>query len=299
MGYIFDAMNRPDDGSKGVKPAGHPGNAAPSVPGAESAAPLPHFDPPGQASDPLPLTPNPLSAEQMHRIDDRVIALREPSSIMAEEYRSIRTGILARWQQRRHLTHTITSATPQEGKTITSMNLGFTFAELRNRRTIVIEADLRLPQFAKLLSLSEGLGLVGVLEDGVALRDAVRTVEGSRLHILPAGRRVNSNAVELLGGTNFPTLLRRLRESYDHVLIDTPPVIELADAGIVGAQSDDVFLIARLQRTPRPLIEQAIRTLASYNAPVAGLIATDQQLGVGNYYYRYGYRYGYRYSQAA
>lgn len=302
MGYIFDAMNRSDGGRKGSNPGTTP-TPAPGTPGAatpplkESAgfdvAPTPDLTP-------IPLNTQPLSPEQMDRIDDRVLALREPSSIMAEEYRAIRTGILARWQQRRHLVHTITSATPQEGKTITSANLGFTFAELRNRRTIVIEADLRLPQFSKLLSLPESPGLVGVLEDNAPFKDAIRTVEGSRLHILPAGRRVNSNAVELLGGTTFSTLIRKLRDAYDHVIIDTPPVIELADAGIVGAQSDDVFLIARLQRTPRQLIEQAIRTLGSYNAPVAGIIATDQQRGMGHYYYyRYGYRYGYRYSQAA
>ena len=72
-------------------------------------------------------------------------------------------------------------------------------------------------------------------------------------------------------------------------------VVELADAGIIGAMSDDVQLIVRMGRTPRPLVEQAIRTLSSYNAPVAGLIATDQTRHRGRYYYKYGYRYRYRY----
>ncbi|MCE9589136.1 MAG: CpsD/CapB family tyrosine-protein kinase [Planctomycetes bacterium] len=292
MGYIFDAMNSSDAGRGGAKPPAASSTQNPQEPRG--------FSPLLPESGPIRINPGPLSEEQKSVIDDRVVALRDPSSIMAEEYRSIRTGILARWQQKRRLVHTITSATPQEGKTITSVNLGFTFAELRGRRSIVIEADLRLPQFSRLLSLPESPGLVGVLDETSDLNDAIRTVEGSRLHILPAGTRAGNQAVELLGGSTMTTLLRRLRENYDHVIIDTPPVIELADAGIIGGQSDDVFLIARLQRTPRPLIEQAIRTLASYNAPVAGIIATDQQRGIGHYYYyRYGYRYGNRYTAAA
>ena len=91
-------------------------------------------------------------------------------------------------------------------------------------------------------------------------------------------------------------LLKTLRGKYDHVIIDTPPVIELADAGIVGAMSDDVLMIVRMCRTPKLLVEQAIRTLNSYNAPVAGLIATDQKRRLRRYYhYRYGYRYNHRY----
>lgn len=230
-------------------------------------------------------------------VDDRVVAMTAPASIMAEEYRSIRTAILARWENKRHLIHTITSATPQEGKTITSLNLGLSFAELRNRRTIVVEADLRLPQFNKLLDLpTDGPGLVDVLNDEASLKDAIFEIGDSKLHVLPAGRRVGNEAVQILSSKPMINLLKTLRGKYDHVIIDTPPVVELADAGIVGAMSDDVLMIVRMCRTPKMLVEQAIRTLNSYNAPVAGLIATDQKRRLRRYYhYRYGYRYNHRY----
>ena len=129
---------------------------------------------------------------------------------MAEEYRSIRTGILARWQQKRNLVHTITSATPQEGKTLTSLNLGFSFSELRNRKTIVIEADLRLPQFAKLLGLPESPGLVGVLEDGADWEKALCKVGPNGLDLLQAGRRVHDQAVQLLSGATMVSLPKSL-----------------------------------------------------------------------------------------
>ena len=291
MGYVFDAMNRTDDAntprhessseSKGL------GNLPPVDLGHDEAPAAFKFNPPQDDT--------PRDAVNTDGIDDRLVAIVEPSTSTAEEYRSIRTGLLAKWEHRRHLVHTITSATPQEGKTITSLNLGLTFAELRNRRTIVVEGDLRLPQFKKLLKLDDCDGLVGVLADGAELSGTIQTVAND-LHVLPAGRPINRNAVSLLSRQKMADLLKALRREYDHVIVDTPPVVELADAGILGAMSDEVLLIARMNRTPKTLVEQAIRTLKGYNAPVAGLIATDQTHHRSRYYYyRYGYRYQYRY----
>ena len=227
-------------------------------------------------------------------VDDRLIGLREPGSVMAEEYRAIRTSLLARWNNERHIVHTITSATPQEGKTITSLNLGLTFAELHNRRTIVIEADLRLPTFEKLLHLGTDKGLIGYLRGEYNLNEVIHQIADNGLHIIPAGGRANNDAVQMLSSQRMCALIDHLRSVYDHIIIDTPPVVELADAGILGSQSDDVLLIARMNRTPRMLIDQAIKTLTSYNAPVSGMIATDQKrIRNKHYYYRYGYRYRY------
>lgn len=229
------------------------------------------------------------------RVDGRLVGLLDPTSVMAEEYRSIRTSILARWQNRRHLVHTITSGTPQEGKTITSLNLGLIFAELRNRRVIVVEADLRLPQFANLLGLDESKGLTDVLEDKATLSESIHRVGESALHVLPAGHCAHDQAVQLLSGNNSANLIPRLRRMYDHVIIDTPPVVELADAGILGALSDEVMLIVRMDRTPKPLFQQAVRVLQNYNAPIGGIIATDRHEARSGYYHKYGYRYRYRY----
>jgi len=255
--------------------------------------PEPPAEPPAE-SPPVPTLR--LTSEWLQQIDDRLVSLTEPSAQMAEEYRGIRTSLLARWEHRRHLIHTITSATPQEGKTITSLNLGLSLAELRNRKTIVIEADLRLPTFNKLLHLGESKGMIGYLRGEAEVEDVIQTMEGTALHIITAGSRASNDAVQLLSSNRMIKLLEYLRTKYDHVIIDTPPVIELADAGILGGLSDEVMLIARISRTPKPLVEQALRALRSYNAPVAGVIATDQERGRNRYhYYRYGYRYRYRY----
>ncbi|QDU34005.1 Tyrosine-protein kinase YwqD [Poriferisphaera corsica] len=243
------------------------------------------------ASDNLIIEATP---EWINCVDDRLIALREPGAVMSEEYRSIRTSLLARWNHEKHLVHTITSATPQEGKTITSLNLGLSFAELHNRKVIVIEADLRLPTFEKLLHLGTKRGLVGYLRGEYELDEIVHELSPNGLFVIPAGGRANNDSVQMLSSKRMQNLLEHLRTSFDHVIIDTPPVIELADAGILGSQSDDVILIARMSRTPRALIDQAKKVLSSYNAPVSGMIATDQKRSRHkHYYYRYGY--GYRY----
>jgi protein-tyrosine kinase len=322
MGYVFDALNRNDDG----QPT-DPTPAAPTPGGEgerqETAGPCdaPASETPQDAAESLkfeqwadsksaqgtastaqahPVVPQgpPLkfTSKWTENLDDRLVSLTEPSSQLAEEYRAIRTSTLARWDHKRNLIHTITSATPQEGKTITSLNLGLSFAELRNRKTIVIEADLRLPTFNKLLHLGESPGMVGYLRGEAELDEVIQKLEGNALHVITSGSRASNDAVQLLSNQRMARLLDVLREKYDHVIIDTPPVIELADAGIVGGLSDEVMLIARISRTPQPLIQQALRALNSYNAPVAGVVVTDQERSKNRYhYYRYGYRYRYRY----
>ena len=329
MGYIHDALNRANDDNDDRRakrdsdgsiegPSGQAEqnaqlshkldpNGGPKGPGVEAPAEI-FSDPTGNGPDqPSTYKLNPgayvnpgdvagraFDGVRTEGIDDRLVALTEPASLMSEEYRAIRTGIMARWEHRRNLVHTITSAAPQEGKTITSLNLGLSFAELRNRRTVVIEADLRLPQFTRLFNLPTGPGLVNVLQDEAELLDA--TVEVGPLHLIAAGGRANDRAAQLLHSSRMVSLLEQLRQRYDHVIIDTPPVIELADAGILGAMSDELILIVRMGHTPRTLVDQAVRTLASCNAPVAGVLATDQPRRQGRYY-KYGYQYRYRYTE--
>lgn len=227
------------------------------------------------------------------RFDDRVVVATEPSSRASEEYRLIRTSLLARWEQRRNLVHTITSATPQEGKTITSLNLGLSLAELHERRTIVIEADLRLPSFEDMLHIGSTTGLLAYLRNQATAEQIIETVPGSNLSVITAGGRAGRNAVSLLGSGRMKSLLSMLRTRYDHIIIDTPPALDLADAGILGGFSDEVLLVARMRLTPRPLIEQAVRVLRSYHTPIGGVIATDQEEVTAAYSYAYSYRYRY------
>ncbi len=220
--------------------------------------------------------------------DERLGVLGNPAGVVAEECRAIRTSLLARWQNKRHLVHTLTSAVPQEGKTLTSLNLAAAFAELRTRHTLVIEADLRRPQFTRLLGLEESPGLADLLEGTATVEAALHAVGPRGLHVIPAGRATGNQAIDLLSSPRLGTLLAQWRRRYDDIFIDTPPVLELADAGIIGALSDEVLLAVRLGHTPRGLVDKATRILLTYNAPAAAVIGTDRGVGE-NGYQGYGY----------
>ncbi|WP_145446311.1 CpsD/CapB family tyrosine-protein kinase [Mucisphaera calidilacus] len=323
MGYIFDALKRSgQDGAKRSEQA-PPAASAPSEP----VAPTPAADGPSTEASPGPFAAllsdqdltegldggsgyaSDVSAEeasfgpigvigQEHTsgssaFDDRMVVATNPGARAAEEYRLIRTSLLARWEQKRNLVHTVTSAMPKEGKTITSLNLGLSLAELSERSTIVIEADLRLPSFESMLNVGATAGLLACLRGESSLENAIVRVPGTSLSVITAGGRAGRQAVGLIGSEKMKMLLGQLRSRFDHVIIDTPPVLDLADAGILGGISDEVLMVARMRHTPGPLIEQAVRVLQSYHTPIGGLIATDQEAAVGSYQYAYAYRYRY------
>lgn len=306
-GTAADGADTPESNDAGHAAESH--GTAPSLAVAiENPAPAAWTpdDPAGYAIEPDPLAFDSIDSSEplepsrtlsfeearSRSVDDRIVLLTDPGCQFAEEYRAIRTSLLARWQNRRNLVHVVTSATPQEGKTITSLNLGLTMGELRSRRTIVVEADLRLPAFGKLMGLDDNLGLVPYLNGDASLEASTHRIGERGVYVLPAGESAFDDAVSLLSGPRMQSLIDTLRRRFDHVIIDTPPVIELADAGVLGGISDDVLLVARMRRTSKRLIEQAISTLKSYNAPVGGLIATDHTPGFGRYQaYRYRYRY--------
>ena len=286
MGYLSEAMNRADGSDPqdlGAAPS-HRSETGLRLAGLDDAAPPPEDAPPGPSE---PRRGPSVATDPAERVDKRLVLISNPTGVLAEEYRALRTSLLARGNHRRHLVHTITSACASEGKTITTLNLGFSLSELPDQRILVVEGDLRLPRFASLLDLPQRPGLAQVLCGSCDLSRAVRRLGGSNMSILPAGPPAKEQAVRLLSSSAARNLIKRLRSKYDHVIVDTPPVVELADAGILGALSDEVILVVKMQRTPRPLIEQAIRVLANYNAPVAGLIATGEANKHHGYYHQY------------
>ena len=286
MGVVFDAINK-HAGTAGL-------HAQPTDAGLDFAPPPdPDSDADRRLSGRLaPVRTLPLvrDAQALAGIDDRLVALTDPGSVMSEEYRAIRTRLMVQWHNQRNLIHTLTSATPKEGKTITALNLGFSFAEITDRQIVVVECDLRIPVFARMLNLPAGPDLGQLLQGQATLGEAIRPTVSPNLSVIPAGTESGEEATQLLGSGAMSELLDRLRRQYDHVFLDTPPVIDLADAGIVGRQSDDVILVVRMNRTPRHLIEQAIRTLNSYDTHLTGSILTyrHQWTVSGEYGYHYG-----------
>lgn len=218
----------------------------------------------------------------------QVIVHHDRGSVITEQYRAIRTQILARGRNRKLQVHAVTSSAPEEGKSVTTINLGMTFSELRNQKILLIEGDLRRPTFHKLFNRQATPGLIHLLRgQETDIDKAIHPTAYDNLQFMPAGDRDFVSSTELLSSPKMHQILDRLRDRYDHIFLDTPPVITVTDACILGAMADETLLVVRLNRTPSDLVDRAKRLLRASNCDVAGVILTHMVAATSKYLYRY------------
>lgn len=217
-----------------------------------------------------------------------VVAHHDRGGMITEQYRAIRTQIVARARNRKVQIHTVTSSVPEEGKSVTTANLGVTFSELKDQRTLLLEADLRKPSFEHLFQRHCEKGVLSYLRGETdSLKDITYETVYDNLHFMPAGGYSVDQSTELLSSARLARLLDRLRDEYDHIFIDTPPVVTVTDPCIVGALADQTLLVVRLNKTPSDAVERAKRLLRAANCEVAGVILTHLHHDVPQYRYRY------------
>ena len=202
-----------------------------------------------------------------------LVMLSEKRSVWAERFHRLRT-VLVNSEQQDEPTQVIvvTSAAPEEGKSMISMNLALSFAADKNERTLLIDADLRRPTIAGWLQPAPQLGLGEVLTELAALDHAVLNLENSPLKVLPAGRPVQQPA-ELLAADTTRELLQTLRARYDRIIIDTPPIVPFTDADLIGGLSDGVIIVTRAGRTAISSYEQAVEAVTSTR--ILGTVLND------------------------
>jgi capsular exopolysaccharide synthesis family protein len=169
----------------------------------------------------------------------------------------------------------VTSPQPGEGKTTVAVNLAMTIAE-HGARILLIDADLRRGRVAALLGVPQEPGLAEVLLGGIAARSVIHQVQvgsASQISVMPGGRTVH-NPPALLGN-QLESLLRVVREDFETIIIDSPPVNVIADAAVIGARSDGVLLVARAAVTNRRALAYAVDQLRHVGAPVLGAVLND------------------------
>ncbi len=239
-----------------------------------------------------PITGAHVGLDSLNGYSADVVVHHDRGSIITEQYRAIRTQILARARNRRVQTHVITSSAPEEGKSVTTVNLGIAFSELRSQRTLLLEGDLRRPAFAKLFDRPTPNGLLQYLRGETDDIDSiVYPTVYDNLQFLPAGGKEFAHSTELLSSPRMHNLLDRLKDTYDHIFIDSPPVITVTDACILGANCDQTLLVIRLHKTPTEVVDRAKRLLRASNCEIAGVILTHMEMELSRYLYRYGYTY--------
>jgi capsular exopolysaccharide synthesis family protein len=225
------------------------------VPGAPNAA---------RAHGPTPPSPtmtDTIESVTVH-LNPVLIAGLAPKSLAAEQYRQLRTRLSHTEGATALRTILITSPQKGEGKSVTAANLALTMAQELQRRVVLVEADLRKPSLQELLGLPPGVGLAEYLAGACELRDAMKFLPHHNLAVLPAGA-APTNPAELLGSTAMRRLLDQLRTRFDRVILDTPPVLPLADVAVLAPIVDGTLLVVRAGVTPKPAIENALRAFDS------------------------------------
>lgn len=177
-----------------------------------------------------------------------------------EAYRGLRTKLMLVQTQSGLRTITISSSVPNEGKTLTVMNLGLCYAQLPGQRVLVIDADLRTCGFTRLLGYSGTTGLAQVLTGELTPNEVILATNQDNFFVLPAGS-VSTPSVEHFAGSAWQKLLDWCCESFKVILVDTPPILPLADFELISAACDGIVLVVRAHHGQRELIQKTARTL--------------------------------------
>ena len=215
-------------------------------------------------------------------------ALLEPHSDLAEASRTIRTAVFFGAPKDRCRTLLGTSPTPGDGKSTLASNLAIAMAQ-SGKRVLLVDADLRMPSQHAIFHASNESGLTALLTGEATLEQVIRGTPVEGLQVLPAGPKPH-NPSEVLNSPMFAELLEVLSERYDHVVIDSPPVMGVADARIIAASCDMTVLVLRSEKSTRRLSELSRDGLVSVGANVLGVVINDVTPQTGQTYGYYGYR---------
>jgi capsular exopolysaccharide synthesis family protein len=221
-------------------------------------------------------------------------AIKQPKSGVAEAYRAVRTSVLLGRAGAAPKTILITSALPKEGKSTSSANIAAVLAQ-RGGRVIIIDADLRRPSLHHIFSVTNHVGLSNVLAGGTGFADAITHSDSvPNLDIMTAGP-LSPQPSELLSSSAMVELLKKCAAEYDHVVVDSPPLLSVTDAGILSAWADAVVLVVRSGKTTKHQLKQSSVLMRQLGAPVMGVLvnAVDME-GSDRYYYGYSRYYYYR-----
>ena len=211
----------------------------------------------------------------------------------AESVRTLRTNFLLTQLDKETKTIEITSSLPGEGKTTTAINLGFALAQVE--RTLLIDADMRKPNICKRFDLPPyHPGLANLISGTEKLNECIYLDEVSGLTIMPCGQRP-PNPLELLTSPKFACVLEELKQSFDRIIIDTPPVQVVSDSLIIAKQADAVIFIVKSNDTRVGVAQNGIGKLVRVNAKIAGVVLNQvdtkkmSDSGYQGYYNDYSY----------
>lgn len=219
--------------------------------------------------------------------DDRFVVQSQPNSPQAESFRVLRTNLQFLDTGNKGKVFAVTSSRPGEGKSTASLNLALALSQT-GARVAVVEGDLRMPVFATYLGIEGGAGLTDVLIGRADIDDVLQRWGRNHFFALPAGR-IPPNPSELLGSAAMGQVVEDLRERFDYVIVDAPPVLAVTDAAVLGKLASGLLVVVASGSTSKQELDGALRSLETAGVTVYGIVATripSKKSG------RYGYGYG-------
>jgi capsular exopolysaccharide synthesis family protein len=235
-----------------------------------------------------------------------LVTLNNLRSFVSEAYRNTRTSVLlSSGASRRPRSLLVTSSLAGEGKTTTALNLSITLCQT-GEKVLLLDCDMRNPKLHRILDLGHSAGMSEYLSGNADLSSLIQETAIPSLFIVPCGC-VPPNPAELLGSERMKSILALSNDGFDHIVIDSPPVLSVSDPRILAPVVDGVILVIKGGGTPKQAVQRSKRLLQEVHANIIGTLLNCVDVRSADYhyysryYYRYGYykRYGYRHGNDA
>ena len=217
-----------------------------------------------------------------------LVAHIEPKSPAAEAYRTLRTSIQFAGLDHKCRSIVVTSSSPGEGKSTTVANFGVVLAQTGSR-VCLIDSDLRRPTLHRIFGLGNNRGLTTALLDGLPLTEIAQPSNVPNLVVVTSGP-LPPNPAELVGSNRMREALEAAAADYDMVLLDSPPVISVADAVALATFADGVVMVVQTGKVPHEVIRRATGQILAVKGRILGVVMNGVNLKRDGYYYDY-YRY--------
>ena len=206
-------------------------------------------------------------------------------SIVSEQFRTLRTNINFSMPDKELKTFLITSSSPGEGKSTVAANTAVVFAQ-EGKKVLLVDADMRKPTVHYTFHLTNTLGMSNLLTRQANVAEVVKTSEIENLDIITCGP-IPPNPAELLSSQTMEKVMEEMKESYDIIIFDAPPVLSVADAQILSNKCEGTILIMSAGETQKDGVLKAKEALVSSKANIIGVVMNNFQLQKDHYYYQY------------
>lgn len=223
-----------------------------------------------------------------------IISLHDPRGNFAESCRTILTNIELTSENKK-ITMLVTSSSPMEGKTTIAANLASSMAE-QGLKTLLIDTDLRKPRVHKVFTVDNKVGLTIFTSGNKSITEIIRKTRIKNLDIITAGT-IPPNAIQILNGNKFDSLIKELQKKYDRIIFDTPPVSIVSDALVISKKVDGVVLVAKYAKTNKHILKESRDKFLFAKSNIIGIVLNQASMTKSYKYNKYGKYYSYYYGE--